>query len=82
MSDGHCQIINGECWLYNVHISEWKGCGTYYQHEVKRPRKLLLKKAQILKLEQRMHERNYELIPIRIYLSDKQLIKVMFIFFC
>ena len=76
MSDGHCQIMDGECWLYNVHISEYAGCGGQDQHEVKRPRKLLLHKKEILTMEQRCLQRNYEIIPIRIYFNDKNMIKV------
>ena len=76
MSDGHIQIIDGEAWAYNIHINEWSGCGGYFQHEAKRPRKLLLHKNEILKLEQKSLQQNFEIIPIRMYFNEKKYIKV------
>jgi hypothetical protein len=47
LSDGHVQIMGGELWLCSVHIAEFHGCGPLFQHEVKRNRKLLVKRKEV-----------------------------------
>lgn len=48
LSDGYATIINGECWLCNVYIAECYQSGPVYQHELKRNRKLLLHKREVI----------------------------------
>ena len=76
LGDGSAEIINGELWLLNVHISEYNRCSIREQHPPKRNRKLLLKACEILKIEQYKQQRNMEVIPIKLYFSDKNFIKV------
>lgn len=76
LQDGNIDIRSGEVWMTGVHISEYAKTGPYYQHEPKRFRKILLHKKEILKLEQRQIQKNLELIPKRIYWSEKNFVKV------
>ena len=76
LSDGLVDIRDQECWLDNVHISEHGRTGRFDQHAVKRSRKLLLTKKEILKLEQRIIQKNYFIIPVRMFFSDKSFVKV------
>lgn len=76
ISEGLAEIIDGELWLLNVHISEHSRCGRRDQHPPKRRRKLLLSQKEILKIEQRVLQRNYEIIPIRMFFSEKSWVKV------
>ena len=76
LSDGFAEIIDGECWLTNVHIAEHQRCGPYYQHEPKRKRKLLLHAREILKIEQRVLQRNCVIIPIKMYFTNKNFVKI------
>lgn len=76
MSDGIVDFREQECWLDNVHISEHDRTGRFDQHAVKRSRKLLLTKKEILKLEQRIIQKNYFIIPMRMFFSDKSFVKV------
>mmetsp|Transcript_18195 Transcript_18195/g.17534 ORF Transcript_18195/g.17534 Transcript_18195/m.17534 type:complete len:196 (+) Transcript_18195:80-667(+) len=76
LSDSMAEIIDGECWLLNCHIAEHDRCSTINQHKPKRTRKLLLNKKEILKLEQRVLQRNCEIIPLRMYFIDNQRVKV------
>ena len=69
-------LRDGECWLINCHIAEYQRCGRQQQHKPQRLRKLLLHGREILKLEQRILQRNCELIPTRIYFNEKNLVKV------
>ena len=76
LSDGIAEIRDGEAWLLNVHINEYERCGMREQHPPKRARKLLLHGREILKLEQRVLQRNMEIIPIRLFFNEKACIKV------
>ena len=49
LRDGYARVDKGEVFLYNVHISPYDKA-SYYNHEAKRPRKLLLHKREINRL--------------------------------
>ena len=76
LSDGLAEVRDGEVWLLGVHVSEYERCSMREQHAPKRPRKLLLHHREILKLEQRVLQRNREIIPIRLFFNEKSCIKV------
>jgi SsrA-binding protein len=67
--DGYAFIDGGEAWLDAVHIPEYVG-GTWNNHAPRRKRKLLMHKAQILKLHSKVKEGGYTLVPLRLYFSD------------
>jgi SsrA-binding protein len=76
LSDGLAEVRDGEMWLLNVHMSEYGRCSMREQHFPKRARKLLLRHREILKLEQRVLQRNLEIIPIRLFFNEKSCVKV------
>ncbi len=67
--DGYAFIEDGEVWLDAVHIPEYTQ-GTWTNHPVRRKRKLLLHKAQILKISHKIAAGGYTLVPLQIYFSD------------
>ncbi len=67
--DGFAFIDHGEAWLDGVHIPEYRG-GTWTNHPPRRTRKLLLHKAQIVKIGHKTKEGGYTLVPLSIYFSD------------
>ena len=67
--DGYAYIDGGEAWLDAVHIPEYIG-GTWNNHAPRRKRKLLMHKAQILKIHSKVKEGGYTLVPLRLYFSD------------
>ena len=67
--DGYGFIDGGEVWLDAVHIPEYTQ-GTWTNHPPRRKRKMLLHKAQIIKISQKVKEGGYTLVPLRIYFSD------------
>lgn len=75
MSDAYCIFKSGELWLRNMHISEYSH-GSINNHESKRERKLLLKKRELRKLEAKVKERGYSIVPLEVLLTDRQLIKI------
>lgn len=75
LTDAYCMIESGECWVYNLHISEYR-FGSYYNHEVKRTRKLLLHKKEIRKLERKSKEKGYTIIPTQLYIDERGFAKL------
>lgn len=66
---------NGEVWLLNLHISPYEKT-TYFNHDAKRPRKLLLNRREIKKINAKIIEGGMTLIPVSMYINDKSLCKV------
>ena len=67
--DGYAFIDGNEAWLDAVHIPEYTE-GTWTNHPPRRKRKLLLHKAQIIKISHKTKEGGYTLIPLSIYFLD------------
>ena len=67
--DGYGFIDGGEAWLDAVHIPEYTQ-GKWTNHPPRRKRKMLLHKAQIIKISQKVKEGGYTLVPLRIYFLD------------
>jgi len=67
LRDGYAAIENGEGWMHNVHIAPYDPASRY-GHEPRRKRKLLLHKREIARLNRRVQEKGYTLVPVRLYL--------------
>ncbi|WP_411698749.1 SsrA-binding protein SmpB [Conyzicola sp.] len=67
--DGYGFIEGGEAWLDAVHIPEFNH-GSWNNHPVRRKRKMLLHKEQILKIHNKIKDGGYTLIPLSIYFSN------------
>ena len=67
--DGFAEIDGGQAYLHGVHIPEYTQ-GTWTNHEPRRVRKLLLNRAEIDRLESKVHERGATLIPLSLYFKD------------
>lgn len=74
-NDSYCLVDKGEVWLKSMHIAEYSH-GTVNNHDPLRDRKLLLRKREISKIESKLKEKGYTLVPLRIFFSDKNLAKV------
>jgi SsrA-binding protein len=68
LRDGYAAVEAGEVWLHNVHIAPYDPASRY-GHEPRRKRKLLLHKREIARLERRVQEKGYTLVPLRLYLK-------------
>lgn len=75
MSDAFCAFTAGELYVRNMHISEYS-LGTHYNHEPKRPRKLLLQKRELKKLLTKVKERGLTIVPVRLFISDTGYAKI------
>ena len=74
-ADSYCLIHKGEVWLKSLHIAEYSH-GTSNNHDPLRERKLLLQKREIKKIETKLKEKGYTIIPLRIFFSEKNLAKI------
>jgi SsrA-binding protein len=74
-SDSYCLIHKGEVWLKSLHIAEYSH-GTVNNHDPLRDRKLLLQKREIKKIEAKLKEKGYTLVPLRIFFNEKNLAKI------
>jgi SsrA-binding protein len=74
LSDSYADFRSGELFLMNCHISPYTH-SFYDNHEPLRKRKLLLKKRELRRLEAKVLQRGFTLIPTRVYLK-RGLIKV------
>lgn len=74
-NDSYCLIHKGEIWVKNLHIAEYSH-GTVNNHDPLRDRKLLLQKREIKKIEAKLKEKGYTLIPLRIFFTEKGLAKM------
>jgi SsrA-binding protein len=70
MSDAWCIFEEGELYIKQLHINEYKHASTS-QHEAKASRKLLLNKSELKKLARRVEEKGLTIIPYRIYFSER-----------
>ncbi len=75
LQDGFCYINNGELFVKGVSISPYAQ-GTHYNHEATRERKLLLKRAELKKLEGKVEEKGLTLVPTRLFINDRGLAKL------
>lgn len=76
ISDAHAGEYQGGLWLFNLNIAEYKQ-GNRYNHEPKRPRKLLLHQKQINKLLGKIKIKGLTLIPLKMYFNSRGLVKVL-----
>lgn len=75
LKDGYAKIEKGELWLMNVHISPYEKA-SWYQHDPRQNRKLLLHKAELRKLGSKIKEKGFTLVPLSMYLKGGRLAKV------
>ena len=75
LQDAYMDAQDGELWLKQANISPYK-FGTDSNHDPLRPRKLLLNRVEIEKILSRSVRKGFTIIPLAIYLNEKNIIKV------
>lgn len=76
LREGYARVKDGELFLLNVHISPWETSGAYFNHDPVRPKKLLLHKKYIRKLEGRQKESGLTIVPSCAYFNSAGYLKV------
>lgn len=75
LRDSFAKIESGEVFVYNMHISPYKE-GNRYNQEPLRPKKLLLHKQEIRKLDSLVMQKGVTLVPAQLYLNEKGMAKL------
>lgn len=73
--ESYAEVKDGEVWLINANIPEFSH-GNRYNHEAKRPRKMLLNKREIAKLHGAVERKGMTLVPLSMYFNSKGRAKV------
>ena len=69
LADAYARLLDGELWLVNAHIAPYDPA-SIYNHDPRRPRKLLLHREQIAKLRSEIAEKGLTLVALRIYIRN------------
>ena len=67
--DGFVDVDNGEVWLHGVHIPEYAQ-GSWTNHSARRKRKLLLNRVEINKIERKIGDKGYTIVPLSLYFKE------------
>jgi SsrA-binding protein len=73
--DAFAEVRDGEVWLRNFHIAEYVFSSASFQHDPDRLKKLLLHAQEIKRIDRRVREKGYTLVPLAVYLK-RGLVKV------
>ena len=74
-NDANCIFHQNELYLRSFHIAEYSH-GTVNNHDPVRERKLLLNKREIKKLQSKIKEKGYTIIPLRLFFNERNLAKM------
>jgi len=75
LTESYCQFFGGELYVKNMHISEYE-MGTCNNHEVRRDRKLLLNRKELIKLEKKVKESGLTIVCVKLFINDRGLAKL------
>ena len=71
LKDSWCSIVKGEMFVNGMHISPYEH-GNIFNRDPVRPRRLLMHKREILKLQARVMQDGVALIPLSLYFKDSR----------
>lgn len=74
-NDAFCLFDSGELWLRGLYIAEYK-LGTSNNHIAVHDRKLLLTKRELSKLQNKIKEKGFTIVPLKLFLNNKNLVKI------
>jgi len=69
LAEAYVQIDGREAWLVDAHVAPYEQAGIY-NHEPRRPRKLLLHRSEIRRLWNEVRQKGVTIVPIRVYLKS------------
>lgn len=75
LRDSYVQVKHGELWLLDAHIASYDQASRE-NHEPRRDRKLLMHRKEINRLDQKSQAKGYTIIPLKMYFSDNNHVKV------
>ncbi|HKO09445.1 MAG TPA: SsrA-binding protein SmpB [Alphaproteobacteria bacterium] len=75
LNDAYAGPSEGALWLYNAYIPEYKAANRF-NHETRRPRKLLLHRRQVDRLSGFVQREGATLVPLSVYFNERGIAKV------
>lgn len=76
ITESFCQFIDDELYVINMMIDEYK-LGTFYNHKIKRERKLLLHNYELQKLKKKLKDVGNTIIPLKLYINNNGKAKLL-----
>jgi SsrA-binding protein len=75
LTDSYCLFLGTELFVRSLSVSKYEQ-GTHYNHEPLRDRKLLLKKRELRRLENKLKDQGLTIVPTRIFIDDRGFCKL------
>ena len=76
LDEAYGRVKGGEVWLVGCDIPEYTNA-TIWNHDPKRPRKLLLRQRELKRFANKAHEKGLTLVPLKMYFNERGLAKVL-----
>jgi SsrA-binding protein len=76
LEEAHAKVRSGEVWLIGCDIPEYSHA-THFNHDPKRPRKLLMHRREVKKFAAQAYERGLTLVPLKLYFNDEGRAKLL-----
>jgi SsrA-binding protein len=76
LSDAYCIFEGDELWVRSLYVAEYE-LGTDNNHEARRPRKLLLRRPELRKLQRRVKEKGFTIVPYKLFISERGYAKLL-----
>ncbi len=76
IAESYAEVKDNELWLVNANIPVYEQAANRMNHEPKRPRKLLMHRREIDRLQAAIQRKGMTLVPLRIYFNDKGRAKI------
>ena len=76
IAESYASAENGGLFLINAYIPEYQKAGRFFQHEPRRPRRLLLKRREIHKMTIAVERQGMTIVPLQLYFNSRGLAKL------
>ena len=76
ITESYASPERGELWLINAHIPEYLQANRF-NHEERRPRKLLVSRKQLARLRQEVERAGNTIVPLKLYFNERGMAKVL-----
>lgn len=75
LRDAYCVFRDGELFVNSMFIAVY-AFGNQFNHEERRTRKLLLKRQELKKLDKRVREKGFSIVPVRLFINERGFAKL------
>jgi SsrA-binding protein len=76
IAESYASPERGELWLINAHIPEYLQANRF-NHEERRPRKLLVSKKELARLSQDVERAGHTIVPLKLYFNERGMAKLL-----